>query len=323
MHQDLPRLFISHRGVDKPRLQPILERLLKDGVSIEIDQVDEFTPDFVERLVTYRRAGQFHTIPGGTPWDAHIPAVIRSSACTLGFISNASFDPERPADAKVQLTEMSLALDCKRLIVVEFDTGAVMRYAGLGTLYARWITEQQYLPLRADRSDYDYGALGAAVARLTDNGISFGQDPDRETLVRLQADLAQRRKGSVAATCITAHNLGYPVQFQLIPGRGSKGAGHFWFSRAPVVDEPIDRSEVEAIMATASGVRLPSPDEVEWAVMAKLSRGGDANPFGLVVPTAAGIWASDGREPVIVGEAAAGGRALLCLIYDRKAGRAE
>src|SRR5258708_4567566 len=88
-------IFISHAGADKPRLGPLIERLLErteglpNSVVIWIDRPGEIGwPPPGAPVGQLAKNARVRGLPAGLPWNREIAEAVRSSNCVVVFLSD-------------------------------------------------------------------------------------------------------------------------------------------------------------------------------------------------------------------------------------------
>jgi hypothetical protein len=102
-----PYVFIAHKSEDKPRVRPIVEKLLQGGLSVWIDNPEHFKPALAHKNLRRLRGGQ--------NFRKRIPERIEESACVLVLWSTLSVRSQMVCE------EASLALHQDKLVPAQID----------------------------------------------------------------------------------------------------------------------------------------------------------------------------------------------------------
>ncbi|MEW5683948.1 MAG: toll/interleukin-1 receptor domain-containing protein [Pseudomonadota bacterium] len=314
-----PYVFLSHRATDKPLLERFISRVTDEGVAVFIDRTGEFGPDLQARAIDLIQRGLLRSMVGGKPWTTQLPTVIDEAACTIGFISQRSYDEADREAGSVAFDE--LVRSRGKLVTVELDAGAVARFAKHygsgpnGDLRASGIGVVHFCALRESHFDHDYDRIGEAVAEVTGGRIGFGTLSGTAVLTREQAALAARLRGSPHRTSLLLEGVGQTIECRLVPAPALDPA-YFWLSAEPVTSGLLAAAAVESTLAMLPDFRLPTAPEIERALAPLGRQRGGPNPFGLRGSLSDGVWADSGRLVVVGGNSSAP-TAALHVVYKR------
>ena len=161
-------IFISHAGVDKPRLGPYLEHLLvrtselADTVVLWIDRPGEVGwPPPGPAVGGLAKHPRVRRLPSALPWNAEIAEAVKKSDCVFVFYS-ARAEPEKSV---VFASEILVALFEKKCITISLDPIRKPDKPDILLQFIQWIDVSRFRSTTGDDGAFD-GAIDQAIKIL-------------------------------------------------------------------------------------------------------------------------------------------------------------